>query len=239
MEDAANAPAQAAHTPSSSAEKAPQPRAQCVLLCAHQAPPDLARALDHKGISTTRADTPEIALALLVRAHRDANRSGRRGPIILVAVAPDALGEAADRLLRCVTLYAPHAVAWRFDQHRSPQLSAWRPTPPKPVVVTQPAPAPASTPATTQPPRPSVEPRLRLVGEQSFRAPPPPPGTAFFAGPGIPLAPGTRRPSDAGPANGSGQESDAESPPPPVSDAEMSMLLSGERKTDPRPPRRS
>lgn len=215
------------------ANRVQSPRAtttQCVLLSAGTPPADLRRALDHKHINASIARSPEVAIAMLVRAEQAARQSGRRVPSILVCVEPDALGASGERLLRCVHLYAPHAVCWRFDQGQSPQLRAWAPAPVAPVVRPAPKPPAADPP----PPRAEAEPRLRLVGEQSFRAPPPPPpaGVSIFVGPGIPLAPGTKR-------NPPTPEGEPESPPPPVSDAELSMLLSGERPTDPRGPRRT
>jgi len=208
-----------------------------VLLCAGDPPADLRRALELKRIRASVARTPELALAMLVRALKEAAASGVRAPMIFVCVDPDALAESGERLVRCVQLYTPHAVCWRFDQGRSPQLSAWAPTPPTPVVRPVPPSARAPDPPVA---RATPEPRLRLVGEQSFRAPPPPPpsGTQIFVGPGIPLAPGTRSP--AAPASPPTPPAhDPESPPPPVSDAELSMLLSGNPPNDPRGHRRT
>lgn len=234
MEEAAPTSASAGRPPASAAPKPSAQQARCVLLSAQEPPPDLGRALSHKGIATSRGASPEVALAMVVRAHRDAVRAGTRAPIIFVAVEPDALGDRGTHLLRCIELYAPHAVCWRFDQTRSPQLSAWKPAPVKPVVVPQPA-RPAPRPAGQG----AGEPRLRLVGDQTFRAPPAPPAAALFVGPGIPLAAPPRRRPESGGQAASGGQSEAETPPPPVSDAELSMLLSGKKKNDPKDPRRT
>lgn len=236
MEDPAQTPAPAGPNGSKTGKNRPAAPARCVLLCASSPPPDLTRALEHKGVSTLRAPNPEVALAMLVRAHREARAAGAHGPILLVAVDPGALGPASEHLLRCVQIYAPHAVCWRFDQRRSPQLAAWRLAPPKPVVV---SPPPATTVSGPGTPRPTAEPRLRLVGEQSFRAPSPPSTQPLFAGPGIPLATGKRRMPESKDMPAPAEESDQDAAPPPVSDAELKMLLSGDPKNDPRPPRRT
>jgi len=88
-------------------------------------PRDLTRLLDERGVQVALVTNPYLALATLCRFAGEARRSGRLGPLALLAVQPESL-DRFEEVVRTARIYAPQAVCWVDDPASTPRLRAVR-----------------------------------------------------------------------------------------------------------------
>ncbi|MEZ6210130.1 MAG: hypothetical protein R3B46_02630 [Phycisphaerales bacterium] len=195
---------------------------RCVLIAPSAPPAELMDALNRKQLDI-REHHSIISAMGEVMAHARLVKSGAiREPLVLLIV-DRARVPRADELVAACAMYAPHAVAWTYDQSAKPALRSYQSAvsnTPRP----EPVPTPAATPARqspkivishTPPPSPQItvvrrkggggEPNLRLTGS----GPAPSPATEPKPAPRD-ESPQTQPPTE----------------PPALTDDELRMLLS-------------
>jgi len=186
-------------------------------------PHELLRVLTDRGLAPVQADSGFAALAELCVAERagDADRTGPRSLLVLAGV------EDPERVLAAIERFAPSARVWVYEPGASPPLRAHA-VPGVPARPKNPGLTRADVDAAMRKPRAGA----KLVRDVESDAAHRPSAVAELK-----LAPAP----DPGPTTGHGRRDTVEepkpngTPPQPVSardvldDAELEMLLSGER----------
>lgn len=164
-------------------------------------PEPLSRVLATRNANVVVRAGVYAAMCDLMEHERDVASGHPREPMVVLVVEPDRVPMATE-LVGAVLRYVPHAVCWRFDADREPQLRAFDEGPRAREVIGAQGPG-VTVRRDVGPIRPrptqSPAPRLRLTADEPIDAP---------------LEP---RPDE---------EEDAEPERPALSEEELDMLLS-------------